>query len=165
MRRKALRTEWRRLRSRQIQQHYVRAILHAFENNITTVGRDIKVANIELMTESRQLSLRTRLHIDEPQILMSNLSSQEHNFPSSSEESHVSSSPRERQGMQQIWCAFRCSRLHRKCSSNIGSRVDNKAAVGSPRRIDRVLPDKSRWCGMAVNRHAKQMRNTVIVRG
>ena len=67
-----------RLWSIQIHQHHFRALLHTFEDYVTAVWGNVKVANIEVGTEASQLPLRTRLQVDEPEILMLNLSSQEY---------------------------------------------------------------------------------------
>ena len=36
------------LRLEEIQQHHIRVALHSFEDNFTTVRRDVKVANVEV---------------------------------------------------------------------------------------------------------------------
>ena len=59
----------------QIQQYYVRALLHSFEDNFTTVRGDVEVANIKVGREIGQLPLGARLEVDEPEVLMLNLSS------------------------------------------------------------------------------------------
>src|SRR6266550_7571867 len=53
--------------------------------------------------------------------------------------------------------------FHRKRSADVGSRIDNEAAVGRPRGIDRVLLDKKNG-GAAVDRHAEKAWDAVIVR-
>jgi hypothetical protein len=54
-------------------------------------------------------------------------------------------------------------RLHRKRGVDVGSRVDNKAAVGCPGGIDRVVLDKK--SGRAtVDRHPEKVWHAVIVR-
>src|ERR1700675_3021668 len=67
-----------RLRSGEIQQHHIRALLPSFENNFTSIRRNVEVLNVEIGSELGQLPLGARLQLDEPQILMSNLSSQQH---------------------------------------------------------------------------------------
>jgi hypothetical protein len=76
---------------REIQQHHIRALLHSFEDNFTAVWGDVEVANVEVTSEVSQLSLGARLQVDEPEILMLNLSSQEHECQSSSQKGQVSS--------------------------------------------------------------------------
>ena len=71
--------------------------------------------------------------------------------------------PSQGQGWQWMRCGFGRDGLHRKRGADVGSRVDNKAAVRRPRGIDRVLLDKSSG-GAAVDRHAEQVRDAMIVR-
>src|ERR1039457_6899784 len=52
--------------------------------------------------------------------------------------------------------ALRRDGFHRKRGADVGSRVDNEAAVGRPRGIDRVLLDK-RSGGTTVDRHAEEV--------
>jgi hypothetical protein len=66
-----------RLWSGEIQQHHVRALLHSFEDKLAAIWGDVEVANAEVGSEVGQLPLDTRLQVDEPEILMLNLSSQE----------------------------------------------------------------------------------------
>jgi hypothetical protein len=61
--------------SGEIEQHHIRAFLHSFEGNFTAVRRDVEVANVEVGRKVGQLPLGTRLQVDEPEILMLNLSS------------------------------------------------------------------------------------------
>jgi hypothetical protein len=79
--------------SREIQQHYIRALLHSFEDNFATVWRDVEIANVEFGSEVGQPPLGTRLQIDKPEILVLNLSSQQHERTSSRQEGQVSSPP------------------------------------------------------------------------
>jgi hypothetical protein len=64
--------------SREVQQHDIRALLHSFDYHFTAVWGDVEVAYVEVGGEIGQLPLGTCLQIDEPEIFMSNLSSQEH---------------------------------------------------------------------------------------
>jgi len=64
--------------SREIEQHHIRACLHSFNDNFTTIRRDIEILNVEFGSEVGQLPVRTCLKIDEPEILMLNLPSQQH---------------------------------------------------------------------------------------
>src|ERR1700726_2385806 len=77
----------------EIQQHYIRALLHSFENNFAAVWGDVEVSNVEVGSEVGQLPLGARLQVDEPEILMLDLSSQEHECPSSRKKGQVSSPP------------------------------------------------------------------------
>ena len=52
-------------------------LLHSFENNFMAVGGDVEVANVEVGRKVGQLSLCTCLEIDEPEILVLNVSSEE----------------------------------------------------------------------------------------
>jgi hypothetical protein len=47
--------------SAEIQQYYIGAILHSFEDNLTAVWRDVEVANVEIESEIGQLPLGARL--------------------------------------------------------------------------------------------------------
>jgi len=75
-----------RLWSRKIQQHHFRAFLHSLENNFAAVWRDVEVANVEVQRNAGQLPFGARLQINEPEIFMLNLSSQEHERASSRQE-------------------------------------------------------------------------------
>ena len=66
------------LSSGEIQQRHIGALLHSFEDNFTTIRRDVEVANVEVGSEVGQLPLDARLQVDEPEVFMLNLSSQEH---------------------------------------------------------------------------------------
>jgi len=60
-------------------------------------------------------------------------------------------------------CVLARDGFHRKRGTDVGSRIDNEAAVGRPRGIERVLPDKK--SGRAtVDRHTEQVGDSVIVR-
>jgi hypothetical protein len=63
--------------SGEIQQHYVRALLCALENDFATVCGDVEVADVEIGREIGQLSLGARIQIDEPEVLMFNFTSEE----------------------------------------------------------------------------------------
>jgi len=66
------------LSSGEIQQRPIGALLHSFEDNFTTIRRDVEVANVEVGSEVGQLPLGARLQVDEPEVFMLYLSSQEH---------------------------------------------------------------------------------------
>ena len=76
-----------------IQQHNIGALLRSFEDNFTAVWRDVEVANVEVGTDIGQPPLGARIQVDDPKILMLNLSSQEHETPSSRQQGQVSSPP------------------------------------------------------------------------
>ena len=146
----------------QIQQDYVRALLHPFEDDFTTVRGDVEVANVKVGREVGQLPLGARLEVDEPEILMLNVSSQEHERLSSREEGEMSSSSSEDQGRQRARRGLGGDGFHRKCGANIGSGVDKEAPVGSPRWIDRIFMDKGSRRA-AIHGHAKEVWDAVIV--
>ena len=79
--------------SGEIQQHHIRMLLRSFKDNFAAVWRDVEVANVEVGSEVGQLPLGARLKVDEPEILMLDLSSQEHECPSSRQKGQVSSPP------------------------------------------------------------------------
>ena len=101
-----------------------------------------KVANIKIGREIGQLPLNSRFQVDEPEILVLNLSPQQHERPSSFQEGEVSSSPRQRQGGQGMGCTVGGDGLQRKCGADVGSRVNNETAVGRPSGVDRIIRDK-----------------------
>ena len=71
-----------RLGTMKIQQGDVRALLLSLENNFMAVCGNVKVANIEVGRQVGQLALGACLEVDEPEILMLNLASQNHESPS-----------------------------------------------------------------------------------
>ena len=95
--------------------------LHSFKNNFTAVWGDIEVANVEVGRKVGQLPLSARLQVDEPEILMLNLSSQEDEPPSSRQEFQVSSPPSQDQGRHGMGCALDRDGFHRKRGANVGS--------------------------------------------
>ena len=103
-----------------------------------------------------------RLEVDEPEILMLNLSSQEHECFSSRQEGQMSSAPSEGQSRQGMRCGLGRDGFHRKCGADIGSGVDKEAAVGRPRRIERIFPHKSSG-GATIDGHTKEVWDAVIV--
>ena len=64
-------------------------LLHSSEDNFVSVWRNVEVANAEVRREVGQLPLGTRLQIDQPQIFMTDLSSGEHERPSSSQDDQM----------------------------------------------------------------------------
>ena len=64
--------------SGEIEQHHIRTLLHSFEDDFAAVRGDVEVANVEVGSEVGQLPLGAVLQVDEPEILVLNLSSQEH---------------------------------------------------------------------------------------
>jgi hypothetical protein len=100
-----------RLRSGQIQQHQVGAFLHSFEDNFAAVRREIEVAHVEVGRKARQLPLGPRVKIDEPQILVLNLSPKEDEGPASRQEGEVPSAARQGQCRQEVRGSFGCHRF------------------------------------------------------
>ena len=96
-------------------------LLHSFEDDFTAVWGNVEGANIEVGREVGQLSLGTRLQVYEPEILVLNLSSQEHERPSSVQEGKVSSSPGQGQGWQGMRRSLGCDGFNRKGGANVGS--------------------------------------------
>jgi hypothetical protein len=78
--------------SGEIQQDHIGALLRSFEDNITAVWGDVEVANVKIRREVGQLGLGAGVEVDEPEILMLNLTSEEHEVASSRQEDQVSSS-------------------------------------------------------------------------
>jgi hypothetical protein len=110
----------------------------------------------------RYRSPGARSDIDEPEILMLNLSSQQYKGSPSRPKGQVSSPPSQGQGGQGIRRALGRGSFDRKRGADIGSRVDNEMTAGGPRRINRVPLDKNSR-GAAVDRHAEQVWDAVIV--
>jgi hypothetical protein len=79
-------TSLRRLISGEIKQHDIRAFLHSFEDDFTAVWGDVEGLNIEVGRKVRQLPLIASVEVDEPEILVLHLSSQEHESPSAVQE-------------------------------------------------------------------------------
>ena|SRR5580658_9188511 len=113
------------LKSGKIHQNHVRALLHSFENNLTAVWGDVEIANVEVGSQVGQLPLGARLEVDEPKILMLNLSSQDHEGTSSREKGQVSSPTSQGQGRQGMRRALGRDGFHRKSGADVWSRVDN----------------------------------------
>src|SRR5882724_12842003 len=107
-----------------------------------SVWRDVEVANVEVGSEVGQLALCTRLQIDQPEILVLNLSPQEDQRSPPRKDGEVSSTPSEGKSRQRTHHGVGCNGFQRKCRANVGSRIGNEVAVGRPRRIDRILPNK-----------------------
>jgi len=74
----------------EIYEYHLRVFLHSFEDNFAAVWGNIEVANIEVGREIRQLPFRARFHVDQPQILMPNVSLQEDESTPSGQEDQVS---------------------------------------------------------------------------
>ena len=148
--------------SGKIEEYYIRAFLYSFENNFTSIWRDGEVLNGEFGREVGQLPLGTRPQVDEPQVLVLNLSSQEHEHPAALEEFHVSSSTSKGERRQGMRGGLGRDGCHGKRCSNIGARVENEASVWRPRGIDRVLLNEGSG-GVTVKRNAEQVRRAVII--
>src|SRR5215213_3586348 len=59
-----------RSRSRQVDEHDVRVLFHALDDELTAIRRDVEVADVEVSRELRQTALRAAVHIEEPEILV-----------------------------------------------------------------------------------------------
>jgi hypothetical protein len=66
------------LSSGEIQSRHIGALLHSFEDNFTTVRRDVEVAIVEVGSGVGPLPLGARLQIDEAEVFLLYLCSQEH---------------------------------------------------------------------------------------
>jgi hypothetical protein len=77
--------------SREIQEHNVGVLLDSFEDDFTSVGGDVEVANVEVGREVRELTLGACFQVDEPEILMLNISAEDHEGTASRKEGEVSS--------------------------------------------------------------------------
>jgi hypothetical protein len=53
-------------------------LLHSFDDHFTTVWREIEILNVECRSEVSQLPFGTRRKIDEPEILMLDLPTQDY---------------------------------------------------------------------------------------
>src|SRR5258708_14495614 len=153
----------RGFRAGEIQEHHIREALHSVEYNFTCVWRDVEVANVEVCSEVGQLALLPRLQVDQPEILVLNLSAQEHQRSSSRKDGEVSSPASEGKSRQRTHYGVGCNGFQRKGRADVGSRVDNEVAVGRPRRINGVLRKKKSWW-LTVERHSKEGRDAVIIR-
>ena len=105
----------------EIQHRQIRALPHPFENNFTTIRRDVEVANVEVGSEVGQLPLGARLQVDEPEVFMLYLSSQEHERSSSMQEGKVSSPASQGQGRKGMRCGFGRNGLRGKRGADVGS--------------------------------------------
>ncbi len=64
-------------RSRKIQHHHVGTLLDSFQDHFPAVWGEVEIANIEVGRKIRQLPLGARVQVDEPEILVLNLSPQD----------------------------------------------------------------------------------------
>ena len=60
--------------SRQLDQHDIGLPLHLLQHDLTPVGRDVEVAHVEVWREVGDPALRAGLQIDQPEILVPDLS-------------------------------------------------------------------------------------------
>src|SRR5436305_439007 len=116
--------------SRKFQEHDIRTLLNAFQYNLTPVRRKIKFPNVEIGREPGQLPLRTGLEINQPEVFVLYLSSEQNQRAASRCEHHMSSSPSEGNGRDVIGSAICVGRFDRKRGTNIGARVKERPAVG-----------------------------------
>jgi len=64
------------LRSHEIQQCNIRAILHSFKHDFVTIWRQIEVANIEAGRQISQLPFSSGIQVYKPKVFVMDLSSQ-----------------------------------------------------------------------------------------
>src|ERR1700733_11304012 len=95
-----------------------------------------------------------RIQVDEPEILMLNLSAQQNECPSSRQKGEAACSASQGESRQGMQCGLGGDGLHRKGGADVRARVDREAAVGRPYGIDRIFMDKKRG-GAAVEGYAK----------
>jgi len=93
---------------------------------------------------------------------MLDLSSQEHERPSPRQEGQVSSPPSQGTGSAGMRCGLGRDGFYGKRSADVGSRVDNEAAVGRPRGIDEYSWKEER--GSDRRLHAEKVWYAVVVR-
>jgi hypothetical protein len=55
-----------------IQQHHIRAFLLSLEDNFTTIGGNVRIADVEVASDAGQLPCGARVQVDEPEVLMLN---------------------------------------------------------------------------------------------
>lgn len=89
---------------REIKQYDVRSLLYPFEDDVTSIRGYIEVLNIEIGTEVGQLALDAGLKIDEPKILMLNLTAEKYERWSIGQEDEMSGAARQGQGRQRMRC-------------------------------------------------------------
>jgi hypothetical protein len=103
--------------------------LHSVKGNFTAIWGDVEVTNVEVGSELGQPPLGARLQVDQPEILMLNLSSQEHKRSSSKQEGQASSPPSQRQGRQGMRCGVSRESFHRKRRADVGPRTQRRALL------------------------------------
>ena len=54
----------------EIDQHDIPVFLYALQHDLTAIWRNVEISNVEVGREVGQLALRSRLQIDEPEILV-----------------------------------------------------------------------------------------------
>ncbi len=91
---------------RKIQQHYVRALLYSFEDDFMTIRRDVKVANVKFGRETGELPLDPCVQVDQPEVLVLNLSAEDYECVPSGQESQMSSASSEGQRSQRMRCGL-----------------------------------------------------------
>ena len=113
--------EWRGLQVRQVQQDDIGALLRSFQDNFAAVWGDVEVANIEIRSEIGQLPLGGGPEVDEPEILVVNLSAKQHEPSVSRQESEVPGSACEGQSRHRMRCGLGGHGFHLKRRANVGS--------------------------------------------
>jgi hypothetical protein len=79
----------------EIEDGNVGALLCSFEDDLLAVWGDIKVADIEIGREVSELALGAGVEVQEPEILVFDLTVQEHKSAASREEGDVAGAARE----------------------------------------------------------------------
>ncbi len=110
----------RGLWARKIKQRNVRAILYAFQNKFVAVGGDVEVANVEIRWEISQFTFGPGVQVDEPQILMFDVSSQDHECVAPWKEGEMSSPASEGESLQRIGCCVGRDGLHGERCADVG---------------------------------------------
>ena len=100
-----------------IEQDHVRPILYAFQHNVAAVGSDVKVANVELRQEVRQLAFAAGIEIDELEILVLNFSPKYDEFVTSGEKGNVAAAAS--QSRKRVGRGLGRDDLNRKCCTDV----------------------------------------------
>jgi hypothetical protein len=64
-------------RSRKIQHHHIGTLVDSFQDDFAAVWGEVEIANIEVGRKIRQLPFRGCVQVDEPEILVLDLSPQD----------------------------------------------------------------------------------------
>lgn len=127
------------------------------------VGGDVEVVDVEAGGEIGQLVLDTGIEIDEPEIFVLNLSSEDDERMSSRQENEMPGAAGEGQGGHGMRCRLGSDSFHGKLGAYVGSRVKQKASVWRPGGIDGILVQEDDGCA-TVYGDAIEARDAVIIR-